>query len=220
MTRVSALLLAAGESRRMGRANKLALPVDGEPLLRRTARILLQADSLQEVVAVLGHERAAVRGLLDGLPLRLVDNPDPGRGRMSSVYHGIEALQGQDTAVMVCLADQPLLQAEDINRLLAVFREEPEKVLLPVYQGRRGNPVLIPAGQREAVLGEGPERGCRHFIDENPQLVRTYEWDNDHLVFDLDTPADWEELAQKKSTGSNDWGNGTGAVQSSGAFRP
>ena len=92
MSSFSAILLAAGESRRMGAVNKLTLPVAGRPLLRRTAETLLQA-GLQELVAVVGHEQQTARRLLQGLPLRIVFNEDYADGQMTSVHCGLRALQ-------------------------------------------------------------------------------------------------------------------------------
>ena len=86
--RVSAVLLAAGQSRRMGADNKLLLPIDGEPVVRRTARQLLGA-GLEEVVVVLGHEADSVSGALDGLAVRAVVNPDYRDGQMTSVRAGL-----------------------------------------------------------------------------------------------------------------------------------
>ena len=190
---ISAVLLAAGESRRMGAVNKLALQAHGEPLLRRMAKTLTQAN-LSEVVVVLGFEHEKTREMLDGLPLHIAVNPDYAQGQMSSAHCGLRALRGKDSAVMMCLSDQPLLDTRDLNRLAARFSERPAAVLAPTYQGRRGNPIILAAEQRGAILSGERNLGCRHFIANNPQLVETYEFDNDHVVFDIDTPEDYKRL--------------------------
>lgn len=105
--RIHAVLLAAGESRRMGGPNKLLLRVGGEPLVRRTARTLLSS-GLDGVTAVTGHDGEAVAAALAGLPLTIVPNPDYAAGQMTSVRAGMLALPATD-AVLVCPADMPAL---------------------------------------------------------------------------------------------------------------
>jgi len=201
MGSVSATLLAAGESHRMGDRNKLELTVDGVPLIRRTARTLL-ASHLAEVVVVLGHEADRIRRLLEGLPLMLVENAQYQEGQMTSVHAGLTALGRPCDGLMVCLADQPLLVPADVNRLIQSFDERPRgSVLVPTFQGRRGNPVILAYEHREAILSGNRNQGCRRFIDKNPDLVETVEWDNDHVVFDLDTPEDYCELLRRMGDG-------------------
>jgi molybdenum cofactor cytidylyltransferase len=197
MIKVSAILLAAGESRRMGALNKLALTVGGVPLLRRTALTLL-ASGLREVVTVLGHEAEAMRGLLAGLPLRLIENPHYREGQMSSVHCGIGALTGPCDGVMICLADQPLLTPADIDMLIEAFARCPRGgVLVPTYAGRRGNPVVLDYAQRAAILAGERNLGCRHLIERRPELVTTCAMPDNHVVFDLDTPGDYAALQER-----------------------
>ena len=191
---ISAILLAAGESRRMGDSNKLALDVGGVPLLRRTAQTLLGAP-LDEIVVVLGHRAKAARSLLAGLPLELVDNPHYAEGQMTSVHRGMQALQAPCVGVMVCLADQPLLESADLEILIRAFVEDcPRSVLVPTYQGRRGNPIILAHRHREAILAGDRNLGCKRLIERNPELVWPYPMANDHCVFDLDTPEDYSRL--------------------------
>ena len=190
---VSAILLAAGESRRMGQHNKLTLSVNGIPLLERTVRILLQA-RLREVVVVVGHEQHSVRRMLAGLPVSIVSNDRYQEGQMTSVYCGMQALQQPCDGVMVCLSDQPLLEPRDINLLVDSFLSKPTAVLVPTYQGQRGNPIILASQHRADILNGERNLGCKRFIEKNPDLVTTLEFDNDHVVFDLDTPEDYARL--------------------------
>jgi len=199
---VSAILLAAGESRRMGPVNKLTLDVDGMPLLRRTARTLLDAE-LDEVVAVVGHAADAARELLDGLPLRVVENPGYREGQMTSVYRGMQALTEPCVGVMVCLSDQPLLEAADLDLLVRAFLEDcPRSVLVPTYEGRRGNPIVLDHRHRATILAGDRNLGCKRLIEKNPELVWACPMRNDHCVFDLDTPEDYERLLERLGAGT------------------
>lgn len=198
---VAAIVLAAGESRRMGGRNKLTLDIGGEPLLRRTVRTL-QASRLSELVVVLGHEAGAARALLEGLDVRTVVNERYTEGQMSSVHRGLEALTRPCDGVMICLSDQPLLTADDVDFLIDAFAARPDAaILVPVHQGRRGNPIILASSQREAILAGGRNLGCKHLIDRNPGLVTTVEAPSDHVVFDLDTPADYDSLQRQGAGG-------------------
>ena len=195
--RVSAIVLAAGESRRMGDVNKLTLSVDGVPLLRRTVTRLLDSE-LQQIVVVTGHERATARTLLADLPVSLAHNAKYAEGRTTSLYCGMRALSEPCAGVMVCLSDQPLLEVGDVNRLVHAFLERrPVLALVPGYRDRRGNPRVLSDRLREAILAAGGELDCRRLIAENPAQVVTLEMDNDHVLFDLDTPEDYQRLVRR-----------------------
>jgi molybdenum cofactor cytidylyltransferase len=194
--RFSAILLAAGESRRMGEVNKLTLPVAGEPLLLRTARTLLRA-GLQEVVVVLGHQRHLVEPLLRDLPLHVVCNDDYRDGQMTSVHCGLAAMRQACDAVLVCLADLPLLEVADLRRLADAFVDCPTSVLVPTYRGARGNPIVLAYEHREQILAGDRNLGCRRLVEKHPELVTALEMDSDHVVFDLDTPEAYQELQRR-----------------------
>lgn len=194
---ISAILLAAGESRRMGSVNKLTLQVGSTPLLRRTAEILLGA-SLVEIVVVLGHQSALIRPLLDGLPLRMVENPHFRDGPATSVQSGLQALREPCEGIMVCLSDQPLLDTADIDTLIRAFRCDcPRPVLVPTYQGRRGNPVVVDRRHLQSVLDGRLNSKIRPLIALDPNLVWQFPMDSDHCVFDLDTEKDYAELLSR-----------------------
>lgn len=198
---VAAVLLAAGESRRMGAVNKLALPVDGVPLVRRVALTLLEAP-LEEVVVVLGHDQARVGPLLEDLTVRLVRNPRFAQGQGSSVVAGLAALARPVRGMLVCPGDQPLLEAADLNRLFDAFLgRAPGAILVPAYRGTRGNPVVLDYRHRDAILAAGPERGCRPFMDRHPEWVEMIEWPNDHVVVDVDTAEDYARLLYRLAAG-------------------
>jgi molybdenum cofactor cytidylyltransferase len=178
----------------MGELNKLELSVRGEPLLRRTVRTLL-ASRLMEVIVVLGHEAARARQLLDGLTVTAVENRRYHDGQMTSVWLGLDALSVACDGVMICLADQPLLTAADINLLIDAFGHRSRgSVLVPVFAGQRGNPIILAHEHRAAILDAEHNLGCRRLIERNPGLVTTIDMPNDHVVFDLDTPGDYAAL--------------------------
>jgi len=198
MMTVSAVLLAAGESRRMGAVNKLELLVDGTPLLRRTAEILL-ASQLQEVAVVLGYQADRAGSLLDGLHLKSVYNTAYREGQMTSVYQGLQSLTQACDGVMICLSDQPLLQVDDINCLIEAFGKRSHgSIMVPTYQGKRGNPVILDYQHREDILNGERSLGCKKLIEKNPELVSSFEMSNNHVVIDLDTPEEFAALTRRE----------------------
>lgn len=198
MTKVSAVLLAAGESRRMGEVNKLELMVNGIPMLRRTAATLM-ASKLQEIVVVLGHQAEKASAILEDLPLKFVYNKDYRNGQMTSVYQGLSSLSQACDGVMICLSDQPLLQTDDVNILIDAFNQlghgdSHASVLVPTYQGKRGNPIILDYRHRQQILNGERNLGCKKLIEKNPELVSSYEMNNNHVVVDLDTPEEYAVL--------------------------
>lgn len=192
--RVSALLLAAGESRRMGERNKLLLPVEGRPLVRRSLEVLCAAQ-LKEIVVVLGHECEAVHEALADLPASFIVNRAYREGQMSSVHRGMQALDLDCEGIMVCLSDQPRLTAGDVDALIDAFRSRASgAILVPLHRGRRGNPIVLDAAHRQSILDGKRNLGCKRLIERNPELVTTLEVDNDHYSSDIDTPADYAAL--------------------------
>lgn len=188
--RIVAILLAAGRSQRMGDRNKLLLNIGGQPMVPRVAEILLES-RVCEVIAVLGHDHARVAEALASLALRTVVNRDHALGQMSSVRAGVEALEQDPAAIVVALADQPALEPPDI--VVDAFLALPEpKILVPMYGGQRGNPIVLPGKQRRALLAGGVNFGCRTLIERHPEAVVRIEAPNPHYVQDIDTPAAYD----------------------------
>jgi molybdenum cofactor cytidylyltransferase len=191
---IVAILLAAGRSQRMGERNKLLMDVGGRPMVRRAAETLLDS-RVREVVAVLGHDHARVIEALAGLPLCIVVNNEYASGQMSSVRAGIAAITGDPAAIVVALADQPALEPPDVDFLIDAFVALPKpKILVPTYGGQRGNPIVLPGTQCQALRAGGVSFGCRNLIERHPEAVVRIEAPNDHYVQDIDTPAAYDAL--------------------------
>jgi CTP:molybdopterin cytidylyltransferase MocA/xanthine/CO dehydrogenase XdhC/CoxF family maturation factor len=192
--RFSAVVLAAGLSRRMGARNKLLLPMQGKPMIRRVVEGVLAAGFV-EVVVVLGHQADEVSRALEPLAVKRAHNARFESGQVSSVRAGLGALEQSVDAVVVCLGDQPLLGPADLSALQVAYRERPHgSILVPVRGERRGNPVIIDWHSARETLERGTNFGCRHFIDENPDRVYRWPAPSDHFVRDVDEPADYESL--------------------------
>ncbi|MCH9044595.1 MAG: nucleotidyltransferase family protein [SAR324 cluster bacterium] len=196
--RVSAVLLAAGSSSRMGGTNKLLLPYGGRTLIEHMADVLL-ASRLAEVVVVLGHEAEKVRTRLKGRALTLVEHPHYAEGMGSSLRAGLRRVSPHAEAIMVCLTDQPLLEPGDIDRLIGAFGQaKGQDIVVPIHRDQRGNPVLFSARYLDEVLAtRGPVAGCKGIVQRNPGAVQEVEMPNDHILRDIDTPEDYRALMER-----------------------
>jgi len=196
MAEIAVILLAAGESRRMGAANKLLLPVDGEPLVRRLARLLTSvagnADRGGRVTAVLGHEAGDVAAALAGLDIQVTVNPDYASGQRASVHHGL-LRAGEADSYMVAPADMPRLTAADCESLIAAHGLAPDgAVTVPTRRGpqgaERGNPIMLSGAARDEVVAGGINLGCRGLLDRRPDLVHMHITLSGGFFVDIDTP--------------------------------
>jgi molybdenum cofactor cytidylyltransferase len=190
---LSAIVLAAGMSTRMGQ-NKLLLDFKDKPLIAHAVDTLL-ASEIDEVIVVLGNEADKVREKLRGKPVRLVENPDFREGLSSSVRTGVNAVSRQADGIMVYLGDQPLLEPADVNRILRAFthaKEVSKSIIVPFFNGQRGNPVLLDSSYREAILGVIGDVGCKGVIKRYPDQVFVVEMESDHVVRDVDTNEEYE----------------------------
>lgn len=197
---VGAVLLAAGAAERMGGRPKALLELGGVPLVLRQL-IALSGAGVDEVAVVLGHHADAIEPAVRPFPISLVRNPSPGDGQASSVRLGLQALSPRLDAVIVALADQPLIDAQDIVALISAFRKRGEAAMV-VPRVRRadgatepGNPVMFDAALREQWLAGSADLACRKWRDKHPERVCWFDTDNQRYSVDIDTPEDLDRFA-------------------------
>ena len=201
--RVGAVLLAAGEGSRMGNIPKCLIQLDGQTLLQRQLIALTEA-GVDEVVVVTGHHHLAVERELEALkslnPMRVIRNAHTNEGQATSVRLGIETLGSDFDAVIMALSDQPFIDSHDIKALIATFKKRTAgEIILPMFDGQRGNPIMLSGSVMKTILASGAEMVCRNFMDQHPELVHQWQTQNDHYVVDVDTPEDLKALS--KNTG-------------------
>lgn len=197
---VGAVLLAAGAGSRLGGRPKALLELGGVPLILRQL-IALSGAGVDEVVVVLGHHADAVEAAVRAFPITLVHNPAPDDGQASSVRTGLRALSPRIDAVIVALADQPLIDAQDMVALIGAYKKRPEgtAMVVPRIAGEPGNPVIFDAALREAWLDGGANLACRQWRQANPERVHWLDTDNRRYKLDIDTPEDLQRF--EASTG-------------------
>jgi len=185
--RIAALLLAAGQSRRMG-TNKLLAEIDGRPMVARVAQRLLSSHA-RPIVAVLGNEADSVDAALGRLPVERVRNPAFAEGLSSSLKRGLTALPPDIDGVIVCLGDMPLVTGRDLDRLIGAFNPlEGRAIIVPTRRGKRGNPVLWARRFFPEMAELAGDVGAKHLIGEHAELVYEVEMDSDGVLVDVDTP--------------------------------
>jgi len=195
--RVGAILLAAGEGKRMGGVPKALIELQGVPLINRQM-IALSGAGVDEVVVVTGYYHELVESMVEQFPVRVVRNLHPADGQASSVRMGLEALGGNFDAVIMALCDQPLINAEDITQLIAAFKKRQSgEILMPMVDGQRGNPIVLSGVAINQILASGQNMVCRKFMDEHPEVVNVFHTDNEHFILDVDSLEDLDVFQAK-----------------------
>ena len=156
------MVLAAGQSSRLGRPKQLLL-LHGEALLRYTVRNIL-ASALDEVLVVVGHEADAVRAAIAGLPVAIVVNADAALGQSTSLVAGIRALPTETAAAIVLLGDQPSIDPAVINALIAAWRNTGAPLVAPKYRNGLGNPVLFDRSIFPELMALKGDTGARPIV--------------------------------------------------------
>jgi CTP:molybdopterin cytidylyltransferase MocA len=193
--RIGAVLLAAGEGRRMGGVPKALIRLQGVPLINRQL-VALSGAGVDEVVVVTGFAREAIEHEVRPFNVRLAHNERWQEGQPGSVHAGLAALEGPFDAVLVVLADQPLIGTGDVVELIGAFKKRPGgHLVVPVVDGQRGNPIVLDAEACALILAGDVNAACRQLIDRHPELVHVHETANPRFVTDLDTPEDLQRLA-------------------------
>jgi molybdenum cofactor cytidylyltransferase len=222
-----AVVLAAGESKRMG-TQKLLLPFGDTTVVGAVVRTAL-ASRANHVLAVLGADAGPVRRALEhrtaapappeavqdhvAAPKAAPDRPGAASleappmsvrlsftinegymsGMLSSVQAGFRALPADAKAAVVMLGDQPFLPSAVVDAVVAAYRESGMGIVIPIFRGRRGHPVLIDLKYRDEVLGLDPADGLRQLMRAHPADIREIEVDDPGILRDLDTPEDYQD---------------------------
>lgn len=192
---LSAILLAAGSSRRMGLPNKLLLPWQGKPFVAATAENILAA-GITELILVTGHDAPAITTAVSHLPVHVIHNPDHEKGMTGSIQTGVRHATGD--GYMICLADMVLITPGEYILLIKAFEQQYSRdihcIILPQYRQQKGNPVIFSSTYREAILRHKEEEGCKTLVRSHAAHHHRIVMPADHILRDIDTPEDYERL--------------------------
>ena len=190
--RVTAVILAAGEGKRMGQQTKQLLPWGSTTVLGQTLRNVQQT-AVYHTLVVTGHEAEAVRQIAHRAGVDTLHNPTYAAGEMlSSLQTAVRALDESVTAVLVLLADQPMVQPETMDRLLAAYWQGHGDLIAPTFNGQRGNPVLIGRPFFAELLALPPGDAPRTLLRRHADQLHLVPVPTDDILRDLDSPEQYE----------------------------
>ncbi len=194
---VSAIILAAGESLRMGNQNKLLLPFHGKTIIETVVDNVLMTTAFETIVVV-GHQAKQVKLILANRNVRFVENPHFQKGMTSSIHAGVKSVASQAAGFMICLSDMPFITPTDYNRLIDRFNDvsknESRAIVLPISNGQRGNPVIFSAFYKKEILAHKGVTGCKDIVKAYPDKVTCFEMSTDHMLRDIDVKSDYQKL--------------------------
>ena len=183
---VSAILLAAGKSSRMGKLKQL-MPLGESTILEQTLDNLLGSKAA-EVIVVLGYKAEEVMKRLSGKPIKVVVNPLYRKGMSTSIAAGLKFVDSQSQAVMLTLGDQPYVDSPTINRLIDAFSSDKKGIVIPTHQGQRGHPLIFARKYQAQLYDLSGDIGGREIIKQHPEDVLEVPVDCEGIVIDIDTP--------------------------------
>lgn len=191
---ICAILLAAGESRRMG-SQKLLLSFGSSTVIAHIVDQLLRS-AVDKVFVVLGHDAERIAQELSGRPINVVPNPNYKAGMLSSVRCGLQALPQQCEAVMVMLGDQPAITSKLVDEMVRSFTSADKGILVPLYRGKRGHPILFSEHYRNEILTRYDNVGLRGLLHAHPDDIFELSVSMPSVLSDIDYPEDYQrELA-------------------------
>jgi molybdenum cofactor cytidylyltransferase len=186
---LSAILLAAGESQRMGELKQL-MPLGKGTIIEQAIDNLL-ASAVDEVIVVLGHKAEEIKRVIAARQVKITVNPDYREGMSTSIIAGLKLADPNAEAVMLALGDQPLVDSQTINRLIDEFHKSGKGIALPTYNGKRGNPVIFAIRYKPELLELKGDIGGRDIVKRHPQDVLEVAVDSESVISDIDTREDY-----------------------------
>jgi molybdenum cofactor cytidylyltransferase len=181
---ISAILLAAGRSRRMG-AFKPLLPF-GERTVVEACINNLSSGGVEEIIVVIGHRADEMRGRLGHLPVRFAINAEAESEMGVSIARGIEQISSQAEAVFIALVDQPAIPPEVVQFLIAERTRTRAQLIVPEHEGRGGHPVLIDLSFRPQLLNLDPQKGLRGLFEASREKVSRVAVASAYVARDMD----------------------------------
>ena len=193
---ISAILLGAGESKRMG-VDKLSLPFGEKTVLGRSLEALVRS-KVDEVILVVHGKWDSWKGFLDGDKVKLVFNPNYRLGMSTSIRRGLRVIHPRSQGIFIALADQPFLKSKTIDALIKAFSPGKGMIVVPSYRGERGHPVLFDRSYEKELLRLKGDKGGRSVLERHPEKVVLVRTRSEGVVKDLDTWKDYQKACKMR----------------------
>jgi molybdenum cofactor cytidylyltransferase len=191
MPKVSAILLAAGMSQRMGDVKQL-LPLAGKPAILHCLETII-ASGIEDIVVVLNAQAKKIEETIRHLPLTIALNNDRSSDMAESVRIGLQSIRRGATGILVCLSDHPLISINTLKTLIARHKREPDKIIIPVYKNRKGHPGLFPKHCADEIFYGV---NLREIVDKDNGRVYFVEVYDEGILLDMDTPEDYRMITR------------------------
>ncbi len=189
---ISAILLAAGQSKRMGQP-KMLLPWEKLTVIEHVITIFLNA-GIEDIVVITGGAHEQVERVTTCYPIRRIYNEDYANGEMlSSLQCGLRAMPDQVQAALIGLGDQPQVQEQSVRRICAAYQESQSSLVVPSFQMRRGHPWLVARPLWDELLQMKSPESPRDFLNRHANDIHYVEIDSPSILADLDTPDDYQK---------------------------
>jgi molybdenum cofactor cytidylyltransferase len=201
MARIAAIVLAAGNSARMGATNKLMMAWAGAPLVQR-AVAAARDGGIHDIIAVVRQRSDEVGRTLRDLSVHIVENAEHAQGIATSIRAGVGAVAPACAGALVLLADMPLIAARHIVQLTTAFvaAKSNSTIVVPFYRGQRGNPVLWGRDHFSELMHLSGDIGARALLERHVHCVVRVEMTDDAVLVDVDSPQDWARLQAAATT--------------------
>ena len=182
---ISAILLAAGQSKRMVDENKLTKKIKGIPLIKLSVKNIL-ASSINELIVVLGYQNEIIEKLIDtNEKIKFVFNKDFESGMSSSIKMGLNHLSIKTDKFFICLGDMPMVNQKVYNQLIEV--KSNKEIIVPSYKGQQGNPVLFSISVKNIIMGIKGDMGAKKILEINKNKIFMLEINDQSIVQDFNT---------------------------------
>ena len=191
---ISATILAAGKSSRMGNTNKLLMTIDGKPIVKLVCESVL-ATSFDPIMVVTGFEKHKIETALIDLKMQFIYNGLWADGMATSIFSGIAALPEDIDGNLIVLGDMPFVSAETLEKLKSSFIfHEGRYIIYPQYGERQANPVLFPKRYFGEILSYTGDRGCKKVLKQHHRDAISVPIDSNEVILDCDTNEDYLQM--------------------------
>jgi len=182
---ISAILLTAGQSKRMNGENKLTKEIQGTPLIKHSVKNIL-ASSIDELIIVLGHQKETIEKLINkNEKIKFVFNKDFESGIASSIKTGLNNLSEKTEAFFICLGDMPMVNPNIYNQLIKSINKR--EIIVPTYKGQQGNPVLFAKSMKEKIINISGDVGAKKILELNKDKILNLEINDQCVTKDFNT---------------------------------